>query len=131
MDNYQSCNYKSFSLNNSEWNKISIICIPQNSNNVSFRFVIDSIDSSEELLIDDVEITEDGVNYSPPFTFAGDLTSRVEQLQWAKDNQIKILLIISYMPEWLADTNFEGCDLNKLNRCSPKNYSLLACLVHD
>lgn len=63
--------------------------------------------------------------------FTGNLNSRIAQLKWAHDNGIKVLLVASYMPTWLADTTVTGCNLSELKFCPPYNYTIWENILID
>lgn len=65
------------------------------------------------------------------YYFKGNLSNRIEQLKWAHENGIRLLLIMDYMPDWLADSSIDGCNINNLKFCSPYDYNLWGNITVD
>ncbi len=65
------------------------------------------------------------------YYFKGDLNPKIEQLRWANENGIKVLLIVDYMPSWLANISIEGCNLSRLINCPPYDYNIWKEIVVD
>jgi hypothetical protein len=61
--------------------------------------------------------------------FVGDLSNVSEMISWLSNNSIKPLLIVDYMPNWLADNSSGTC--KDLSFCPASNYSKFSNIVLD
>jgi hypothetical protein len=71
------------------------------------------------------ETGDDGVN----FTTSLNLINITNEIIWSSQNNVKYLLIINYMPSWLADNSSGTC--SNLNYCVPNNYTKWQNIVKD
>lgn len=61
--------------------------------------------------------------------FTGNVTDIIEFVNWSRDNNIKLLIIVNYMPNWLADNSSGYCNI--LKYCPPNNKTLYASIFND
>jgi hypothetical protein len=102
-----------------------------------YRLVIDDINATDTLLIDDINFTKNGQDLHntwwriPSATIN---TTKIEEYQWARANGVKTLNIISYTPTFLKNLTTTWCDLNSskgTDPCPPLNYDIFGQLVVD
>jgi hypothetical protein len=130
LSDYSLCSNLGFVGNGSEWIFYSVTCNTGEfaSNETVLRLVIDSIGPEESLLIDEATLLEDGIPFNSDYTFSGDLTKIFDQLEFAKANNLTVLIILSYTPLWLSDKSFNCIDSTK---CPPYDFNLYGKIVND
>jgi DNA-binding transcriptional regulator YhcF (GntR family) len=104
------------SSGNNTW--VQLTCVATITDDVSegWRIVIET-DQGEKLLWDDLNLQQDGVDYDA----IPDLSNQKSLVQWASENNIKILFIASYMPEYLA--NITSDCISDTKTCPPLNHT--------
>jgi len=72
-------------------------------------------------------------NYSGNSFYDVNITGKKEMVAYAKANNIKILWVASYMPNWLANKTSGWCNITSgINTsCPPSNYSLWGDVVYE
>src|SRR3989344_2262701 len=86
LEDYTYCNSNTFNNNEVQWQLISVSCTPTSATARDYRLLKDSINAGETILVDDTNLTENGIAYNPNYVFTGDLSNRISQLQWAHNN---------------------------------------------
>jgi len=104
------------STGNNTWQQLTCIANITDDIPEGVRIVIET-DSGENLLWDDLNLQQDNSDYD---NFP-DLSKQQSLVKWANENNMKVLFIASYMPNYLANITSD-CSSNTMT-CSANNYA--------
>jgi len=110
---------KSITLN-STWQRVQISVVPDATQTGEWRYRI-GLSVNTNLTIDDFEISQDGIITT--WWMGGNLTNMQNQLYFDYQHNKKSVVILNYMPSFLANRSIEKCVTNLFdtndNDCMP------------
>ena len=129
MDTWGSCGTNIFTITSGDgWVQKSVSCTTTTVPSKNYRFILDMIYAGENILVDDFNLQENGVNRN--WWYDGtSLSSFISLVEWANENDITFMPIASYMPTWLANRD-RNCSSNA-GRCPPYNATLFGEITVD